>query len=325
MTHCRKPLFFKLIVALSILFAPAGRRTDQARGEGLPPEAVSLATKDGVQLRATYFPGAARKGSTQAKQTTPVILLHDYKSTRTVFTPLARKLQTPGEPGADRPYFAAIIVDLRGHGESTKYFSPDGTTAELDAAKLSKEGLFAMASLDMEAVRSFLVDKNDAGELNLNKLCLVGSGMGANVAVNWAQRDWAAPPLAVGKQGQDVKGIVLVSPRWSFNGLSMQDPMKFALLKQNVAWLLICGAQDQKLRSDLARIQKQLERFHPPVEKSGAQGRSGLDVIEVPSSLQGDTLIGKLGETIDAEVIKFLTDNVAAVPQPWINRRNRLP
>ena len=109
-----------------------------------------------------------------------------------------------------------MIVDLRAHGESTKQLVGDGGVVDLDPAKLWKEGLVAMSTLDMEAIRDFLVDKNDAGELNLNKLCMVGSGMGASVAVNWAANDWAAPPLAVGKQGQDVKG-----PRADFAALEL--------------------------------------------------------------------------------------------------------
>ena len=324
MTACRTLVCLALFVALS--FTLASRAAGQPGSEGAPPEVVALTTKDGVQLRATYFPGAARRDSPQAKQTTPVVLLHDFKSTRASLMPLAQRLQSPGDlADADHANFAAIIVDLRAHGESTKALSPTGAVADLDAAKLSKEGLLAMASMDMEAVRNFLVDKNDAGELNLNKLCLVGSGMGASVAVNWALQDWTAPPLAVGKQGQDVKGIVLVSPRWSYNGLSMQDPMKFAPLKQNVAWLLICGAQEQKTSSDLARIQKQLERFHPETEKSGAKRRRGLLVTKLPSSLQGDSLVGKSGDLIDTEVITFLTENVAAIQQPWSSRRSKLP
>ncbi len=252
-------------------------------------------------------------------------MLHDYKGTRAIFTPLALKLQAPGEPTVDRPYFAAVTVDLRAHGESTKQLSPDGAVAELDAAKLSKEDFIAMARFDMEAVRSFLVDKNDAGELNLNKLCILGSGMGASVAANWALQDWTAPPLALGKQGQDVKALVLISPRWSYNGLTMQDAMRFLPLKKGVAWLLICGAEEQKYKTDLLRIQKQLERSHPVTDKSGGKQRSGLSVEEIPSSLQGDLLVSKLGDAVDAGIVRFLTENVASLQLPWTNRRNKLP
>lgn len=323
MAACRKLACFALFIALTV--TSADRVAGQTTGEGRPPESVTLTTKDGVQLKATYFPGPADKGSTQAKQATPVVLLHDFKSTRAVFTPLALLLQTSGGQGADKPSFAVVSVDLRAHGESTKLLTPDGATAELDAAKISKDGLIAMASLDMEAVRNFLVNKNDASELNLNKLCLVGSGMGASVAANWAVQDWAAPPLAVGKQGQDVKAIVLISPRWSYNGLSMQNPMKFAPLKQNVAWLLIGGAQDPKAKADFLRIQKLLEKSHPATKKSGAQQNSGLAVVSLPSSLQGDTLVSQSGEQINEQVVKFLMQNVAAGQQPWLSRRNRLP
>ncbi len=315
----------RLALIVGFMAATAGPAAAQDR-EGPPAEPVNLVTKDGVQLKATYYPGAARKGSTQAKQTTPVILLHDFKGTRAVYSQLVAKLQASAEPGVEHPYFAILAVDLRAHGASTKQFSPDGAVTDLDAAKLSKEGLFAMASLDMEAIRSFLVDKNDAGELNINKLCLVGSGMGASVAVNWAAIDWAAPPLAVGKQGQDVKAVVLISPRWSYNGLSMQEPMKFALLKKNVAWLLICGGQDSKVKADFERVQSQLERFHPATEKkSGTPMRSGLVTSLIPSSLQGDKLLSQTGDVIDDQIVKFLTDNVADLQHPWTSRRNRLP
>src|SRR5262249_33658905 len=164
--------------------------------------------------------GNARKGTPEAKQTTPVVLLHDYKSSRSVFAQLAEKLQSPGNKEPGRPSIAVVTVDLRAHGESLKQVFADGSPVDLDPAKLNKDSLIAMATADMDAVRSFLVDKNDAGELNLNKLCLVGSGMGASVAANWALTDWSYPPLAVGKQGQDVKAVVLISPRWSYNGLS---------------------------------------------------------------------------------------------------------
>src|SRR3954469_7318018 len=80
-------------------------------------EVVSLATRDGVLLKVSYFPGTARKGSPQAKQTTPVVFVHDFKGSRAVFANLIQKLQAIGKDKGegDRPSFAAVTVDMRAH------------------------------------------------------------------------------------------------------------------------------------------------------------------------------------------------------------------
>jgi YD repeat-containing protein len=287
-------------------------------------EVVSLVTRDGVQLRLTYFPSGKRAGTEQAKQVPPVILLHDHKATRTIFNSLAQRLQAVGEePKA--PGFAVVSVDLRAHGESTRQGLADGTQANLDAAKINKQGLLAMAAFEMEAVRSFLVEKNDAGELNLNKLCIVGAGMGANVAVNWALHDWSAPPLAIGKQGQDVKALVLISPKWSYSGLSFQAPMKSRVLKQNVAWLLMYGAQDAKAKADADRIEKQLERFHPKPAQAAGQPSSTLQIVGWPSKLQGGTLFTQTGQAMEQKIVAFLIEHAGNQTQPWTARLERVP
>ena len=140
----------------------------------------------------------------------------------------------------------------------------------------------AMSAQDMEAVRGFLVGKNDDGELNLNKLCLVGVGMGATVAVNWAAQDWSAPPLLVGKQGQDVKALVLVSPQWKYRGIMLQQALRLADLKKGAAWMLIYGEQDPDQTADARRIYRQLERFHPaPESAQGAAAKPGGSAASV--------------------------------------------
>jgi pimeloyl-ACP methyl ester carboxylesterase len=319
-------LFITSIFLFAIGFCPAQPGQAQAPTVRAPsPESASLVTKDGVQLRITYFPGPARKGSPQAKQTTPVVLLPDYKGSRAVFAQLAQKLQTSGQAEKDKVSFAAVTVDLRGHGESLKQTYANGSQVDLDPSKLGKEDLVAMATADLDAVRNFLVDKNDAGDLNLNKLCLVGSGMGASVAANWAVTDWSYPPLAVGKQGQDVKALVLISPRWTFNGLTMQAPMQFQALKKNAAWMLISGDKDQKVQADIGRIKKQLERFHPtPAGKKPAHS-NGLTVVGLQTKLQGDSLMNQNSAATEKDIVEFLTENVAKIDLPWISRRNRLP
>ena len=302
------------VLLYSQLAGPASAQYDAGVG------ATSLTTRDGVQLKISYFPGSARRGSPEAKQTTPVIFLHDYKGSRAVFASLVQKLQAAGKGEGGQPSFAAVTVDLRAHGESTK-----SAQVELNAAKLNKSDYVAMASNDMDAVRSFLVQKNDEGELNINKLCLVGSGMGASVAANWALSDWSYPPLAVGKQGQDVKAVVMISPRWTYNGLLMQNPMKSRELKERVAWMIVYGDKDSKFHTDAMKINNQLERFHPATDATGARRTNGLTLLKVNTRLEGDSLLTQVGGSVDEQVVKFLTENVASTQQQWISRLNRLP
>ena len=316
----------RLLVSVALLFAEffIGAAAAQSR-QGPPPEVSQIVTKDGVQLTLTYFPSAARKGSAEAKQAPPVVLLHDHKETRAVFNSLAQRLQSPGEDENNRPSFAAVTVDLRGHGDSTTRILQDSSHIDLDAARLAKQDFLAMAAYDMEAVRSFLVAKNDAGELNLNKLCLLGAGLGASVASNWAVQDWSAPPLAIGKQGQDVKALVLISPRWSYTGLTFQAPMRFRALKEQAAWMLVYGSQDAKVRADAVRINKQLERFHTDAKKAAAGRASSLLVLPWPSKLEGSTLLKQVGEPLETKIVDFLVQQVAQRQHPWSSRLERIP
>jgi pimeloyl-ACP methyl ester carboxylesterase len=307
-------LLFALFLSNPVAAQPAGRGND--------PEPFTLITRDGVQLALTYYPSAERPGSPAAKQVTPVVMLHDLKDTRAIFGSMAARLQGPVDDPATRPPFAVVTVDLRGHGDSTRQLLPNGTQQDLDAAKTNPDNLRAMVTFDMEGVRRWLVGKNDEGAFNLNKLCLVGAGMGANVAANWAAQDWAAPPLAVVKQGQDVKALVLISPRWTYRGLNMQAPMQLTALKRSAVWLLIYGGEEQEVRSDLRRVHEQLLRFHPERDVPGA---SGLRSIAWPTSLQGSKLLAQNGPAIEDQVLKFLSMHVATRDLPWISRRERLP
>lgn len=285
-------------------------------------ENVKLQTRDGVELSATYYPSPNAKDPTLGKQVTPVVLLHDEKDTQGMFSSLAAKLQAMGR-GRDEPTFAVMTVDLRGHGASTRQTAPNGQTRQLDAAKLGRGDILAMA-LDMEAVRGFLVGKNDEGELNLNKLCLVGVGLGATVAVNWAAKDWSAPPLLIGKQGQDVKALVLVSPQWKYRGIMMQQGLQSPALKKGAVWLLIYGEQDSEQTADARRIYRQLERFHPEPENAQAPP-SGLAQLPIRnSSLSGSALVNQIGRPIEDSIVEFLTTQVGDQDLPWSKRRNRL-
>lgn len=302
------------LLLTAVVVLPAGA---QPRGRAPAPEGEVLQTDDGVQLSLTYYP------SWEGKDATPVVMLHDHKDTRAVFGALAERMQAPSAED-DHPSFAVVTVDLRGHGDSTRRLLPGGVTNEVDASRLTRNLMLDMVQFDMKAVRKFLVTKNDEGELNLNKLCLLGAGMGANVAATWGAVDWAWPPLAVGKQGQDVKGLVLISPRWKYQGLPMQQALRMDAYKRGAAWCIIYGREDSRVKSDAMRIVKQLERFHPEPGSGRARRPSGLKELAWDSKLQGGSLLSQIGQPLEDAIIDFLTNNVAEQDYAWIERRSRL-
>lgn len=308
----RLPWFLTAILILGTLAAPDSLA--QRRTRAPAPVPVKLQTKDGVGLQITYY------GSTLGKDAAPVVLLHDHKATQGMLTSLAQRLQSPTDQDK-HPSFAVVTVDLRGHGGSLKQTAPSGETREIDAAKIQRQDIVNMFA-DMEAVRSFLVGKNDAGELNLNSLALVGVGMGATVAVNWASADWLAPPLSTGKQGQDVRALVLVSPRWKYRGVGLQQALKVQPLKQNAAWMIVYGEQDTESAADARRLYRQLERYHPETTRGGTAQRDLL-LVGLPSGLEGSQLLSQSGAALEGQIIGFLAAHAGNQDHPWLQRRHR--
>lgn len=295
------------LILLSVVgVGPAPGQQRQAAPATEEPEPVTLTTKDGVQLKATYFPSKA------GKDAVPVVLLHDYKGSRHELHVYADFLQ--------RELSAAVIVpDLRGHGESTQQQLPVGRMRELDAARLRRNDFANMVLQDMEAIRRFLVTQNDEQQLNLNKLAVVGAGMGASVGLLWTMQDWSAPPLTIGKQGQDVKALALISPEWSFNGLSVAPAINHPLVRSRVALFVAYGERDSGRKRDAERIHKIAERFHPPFDPSEGKER---EVVLFPrdTSRQGGEIFPR-DEELGIAVRDFIESRVVKQDFPWTKRK----
>ena len=168
-------IFSGMALAIATPARAADTAAKKEKGPQIPPpEDLVKETGDGLGLAMTYYP------SGKGKQTIPVVLLHMWKQSRNDYRDLALGLQARG--------YAVIVPDLRGHGESTHL---RGATRDetLDAAKMSPLQFTAMVTQDMRAVKDFLWNRNNAGELNIDKLCVVGAEMGASVALDFALAD----------------------------------------------------------------------------------------------------------------------------------------
>ena len=125
--------------------------------------------------------------------------------------------------------------------------------------------------LDVEAVRSFLVEQNNAGDLNLELLCVVGFEMGSVVALNWIYYDWSVPSWPTFKQGQDVKAFVLVSPEQTFKGASTRRALANPIVRGELSAMLIYG-KDDPASSTGERLYTSLKRSHRPVPTDPERG-----------------------------------------------------
>ncbi len=263
------------------------------------PENMTLTTRDGVGVTVTYFPSSA------GADATPVVMLHDLKESRAVYRDFATRLSRPG-PEDTHPSFAVVTVDLRGHGDSMTQTLPGSGTRQIEAAKLRKNDTRAMVLGDLEAVRKFLVGENDANKLNLNRLAIIGTGLGAVVGVNYAAYDWSIENLATVKQGRDVKSLLLISPRWKLSGLDLRAALRQPDVRRRVAMLMLYGGKERKFASDAKRIYKQVEKYHPDAATPEQGKLPSLLQFGRETELQGTELLKQEGKRAEDLMIRFL-------------------
>lgn len=323
-------MIWAVVLAMPLLHSTTVLGADDAdeKDKIQPPEEVVLETSDGVQLSATFWPG------TEGKQSVPVILLHDLKGSSNDFGKLPGDLQKLGH--------AVLVPDLRGHGRSKDRL---GGKRPLDAAAgMPRTEFAAMVRYDMEKFKQFLMRKNDAKELNIEKLCVVGAGMGASVALNWCRLDWSWPPLATGKQGQDVKGLILISPEWSTFGLplkpalappqasySILDAKLRRLLKnpdqldfrREVAVLIVAGKGKSRSVRDAKQVFTMFERARTDVRTEESETDKPKDLFHgnLNTKLQGMKMLGVKGLNLEHYIAQFIKRCLVDQPYPWKSRK----
>jgi pimeloyl-ACP methyl ester carboxylesterase len=330
---CRQPhtiltCFFATIATLGYVGSAQAQNQPatgtQAAGAPMqipPPEELTIDTKDGVLLRATFFPG------TKGKESVPVILLHPFKSNRHSFGTLPKFLQ-------ENNGYAVITVDLRGHGDSTSARSIDGKVVKLSADSLRPIDFAMMVKYDVSAVIDHLIGRNDKGELNVDKTTIVGAEMGSVVGFLGAVVDWSWPVLATGKQGQYVKALALLSPVVAFKGLSMsnvsiaikpddanmgmQNLVEAAkLVRTNAAVYIAVGKGTSSAVAEADRVHKLFQR--KPPQTAEEQTLFYDDTLD--TKLQGVQLVTEKSLGMEARIARFIELKVESQPFPWAMRR----
>lgn len=180
-------------------------------------QSISLETSDGVSLAMSFYPGPEEPVAT-------VMLVHDIGGSEADVRVLAAGLQKAG--------CAVAVPDLRGHGGS------NDRSQRLSAKRLRARDLQMIAASghgkireqsrvagDLETVYRWLNEQEAAGEVKLDRLCVIGSGLGGTLASLWVATDWAWQPNTRGAQGQNVKSLILISPKLADKGISIKPAL----------------------------------------------------------------------------------------------------
>jgi pimeloyl-ACP methyl ester carboxylesterase len=283
-----------------------------------PSQPRTLVTSDGVNLHITYYP------SEKGKDAPVVVLLHGKDGNRFIWQSddgFAEMLQ--------KNNYAVVTVDLRQHGETK---GGAAGNANQDKKKPGKKGTGpdlkpddyrAMVAADMEAVKKFIFEENQAEHLNMNKMGIVGAEMGATVAALYADVDWnkepyddAPDPKFATPRGQDVRALVLISPQSSYHGLHMAPAINDLRTPQwGIAVLVCVGKNDAQDKGQSKKIFDQAKA--PPGNEKH------MYYYDYAGKLRGTDLLGKnLG--IEGHMLVFFEEHLKKLDAPWRDRESRL-
>ena len=168
---------------------------------------------------------------------------------------------------------------------------------------------FAAMLNDLEAVKKFLVEKNNDEELNVRLLTVVAADMSAVIAFNWAARDWSFPNFPGRVQGQDVRALVLLSPPLNFHGLPTSGAFQHPVVRGSLSTMIVVGKDDGKAYREAKSLEKQLMKWHVriPDSASAAEKKEKKDLFFVSpaTQFQGIKLLTG-GLNVDAMIAQFV-------------------
>ena len=302
---------------LFVLFCVAGSQAlaqSTSKSEAGPViEDQTLRARDGWPIYIKYYQSSLKK------EAPVVVLLHKENGNSLVWQGdkgLARSLQERG--------FAVIAADLRKHGKSKAPGSAEENAAN-DPNALKPNDYPRMVEGDLEAIKDFIFEEHQKGNLNMRKMAIVGVEMSAPIAINYAVRDWLkkpyddAPSLAAATpRGQDVQALVLLSPDRACPGVNTTRSLPF-LKGREVAALICVGGEDSAYAKDAKLVFQQLG--------GTTQKEERVYLKKYPVKLRGTDLLGK--STIKVEdLIQFFLEkhvkNLTGAKYEWRDRRSRL-
>ncbi len=253
--------------AMVLGVAPAARAAATSRPaethSQMETRRVSFTTDDGIEIHGTFVPSRA-----QAEDMAPIaILLHMYNTDHKDFLPLLPFLHMAG--------FAALAIDVRGHGQSV---GPAAMNLPKRVGDRDPK-LFREMYRDVEAAYLWLADQPG---VDTGRFVLVGASVGGSVVMNYAGRD------------RSVDAVVWLTPGTKYLGIdSMRDARKYGRRP-----LLMLAAEPERSAAEA------LAAIVPGANVQLFPGQAGDQM-----ALHGTRMLGQVAG-IEKTIVDFLTKSV---------------
>lgn len=342
-----------LLVLCAFCFGSGVAAQDKKDKENKVDDKTILSPADGWPLRLTYYK------SSEGKEAAVVVLLHMKGESRLTWTApngFAKQLNDKG--------FAVIALDLRKHGQSKpgaededpkKAAAPDKDKAKKAAGGSDlKPTDYVLMVRDMDAVKKFLFEEHQKGNLNMRKTAIIAPTMSAAIAITFAAADWAkapyddAPNLAAKTpRGQDIQAMIFLSPETTLPQVPAHQIAGQLKATPMAAFVVVGGSDSQDkdqakklfqlLGGDPAKTEAPKKKAEPKkVSKDKEKdGEKAADKKNEERFFYGELKGVKLRGTdllgtplkIEGAMIGFLEDHVKALKGPvyeWRDRQSRL-
>lgn len=181
---------------------------------------------------------------------------------------------------------------------------PEIKVVDYTYAEFGQRDWDAMIYNDLVRPLDYLVFKNNRGELNIKKLCIIGVDKGASVATVWAASDWQN--LGFRPMARMTKVLVLISPKEDSE--TVDTIKKYKAFRDNVAFMTVVG----KLNSQKYEAAKSLKDTYfgkkPETEELGMDSK--FPIMAWPTEKQGQDLIAEKSGDLATVLDKFIQDRM---------------
>ncbi|MGC4003419.1 MAG: hypothetical protein QM811_09910 [Pirellulales bacterium] len=101
--------------------------------------------------------------------------------------------------------------------------------------------------------------------------------------------------MTTGPQGKDVRGLVLISPRWNFKGMIINAAIEKGDFIQFIPTMIMNGSKETAFNNDAKRLHDQFERYLPKVPDNATveekKAKQQLFYFPYETALQGYKLL----------------------------------